>query len=808
MSIIQRTSFSRASVYSTDNEPTSRMGSTVLIGNDIAIEEKTEETLVPKKELVRRQKRSKPQKITKTPVENKPRKVVKKPQKAVPSQAILPTIVKSQKSLVSSKETSRKFTLRDRFSRNYLLDSPGNRSSVMSVGSNTSVLSRASTSSRRSRTRTSSNKLPTNKSGFWGPYRIFVLKSKKPQTAEIVQNYLTDTFNVEVQIVESSESLNSMRFNTPSDSDSKKALTSILSESDTEMELTVSDQESDVEEPEDTKQSERLRFLEIFGSLPDINKLSASDSVESIQFTKEKEKVLPVVKSDRDRKESDSFADLQVEDEYTEFLDQKTHSLEISSESVSETDEEIYNDGTIPEESQDKDISEHLLSIQIRSTVFDASSSDLFNEIHMTNVAMVEQFLSGLINEVVKYDESTSVRLGRLLDKEKMLEELYLLVIDYQCEMHRNQVLERSVSDYYVRRKEFSLVSDDKQIDTINRERLMSALIELDNRLEQVKLTEELSAKQVKALIEKEAEARALDAQILAKFEAKVRETLCKDELDRITIVVNDLLKKMNKARDETSEVREELLCSASFAGPKEQKEIELKRFRDRKTYDVHAMAHLKNKQKINEELLNNMKSKLKTQQKLEKDLRARHYREMVKHDWVKKKILKLKRAGCLMHYPDLLLDYDATVDHVRRKRLVVRKLHQEHLRLEERILEVDTHIKTINTSLRTKLSFASVSLSRLSNKSLSGIRREIHFQQLSETHAQDLNSLFTEWCIRSHAAGHVLAAGIKNVHALASRHDATRKAIRIASQINSLPQCEKCTCAKEVQAFEDKSIR
>ncbi|KMY90652.1 polyamine-modulated factor 1-binding protein 1 [Drosophila simulans] len=757
MSIIQRTSFSRASVYSTDNEPTSRMGSTVLIGNDIAIEEKTEETLVPKKELVRRQKRSKPQKITKTPVENKPRKVVKKPQKAVPSQAILPTIVKSQKSLVSSKETSRKFTLRDRFSRNYLLDSPGNRSSVMSVGSNTSVLSRASTSSRRSRTRTSSNKLPTNKSGFWGPYRIFVLKSKKPQTAEIVQNYLTDTFNVEVQIVESSESLNSMRFNTPSDSDSKKALTSILSESDTEMELTVSDQESDVEEPEDTKQSERLRFLEIFGSLPDINKLSASDSVESIQFTKEKEKVLPVVKSDRDRKESDSFADLQVEDEYTEFLDQKTHSLEISSESVSETDEEIYNDGTIPEESQDKDISEHLLSIQIRSTVFDASSSDLFNEIHMTNVAMVEQFLSGLINEVVKYDESTSVRLGRLLDKEKMLEELYLLVIDYQCEMHRNQVLERSVSDYYVRRKEFSLVSDDKQIDTINRERLMSALIELDNRLEQVKLTEELSAKQVKALIEKEAEARALDAQILAKFEAKVRETLCKDELDRITIVVNDLLKKMNKARDETSEVREELLLvqhrlqalknkseklenlggglrvleyisnqarNNALRLKIKEKEIELKRFRDRKTYDVHAMAHLKNKQKINEELLNNMKSKLKTQQKLEKDLRARHYREMVKHDWVKKKILKLKRAGCLMHYPDLLLDYDATVDHVRRKRLVVRKLHQEHLRLEERILEVDTHIKTINTSLRTKLSFASVSLSRLSNKSLSGIRR------------------------------------------------------------------------------------
>lgn len=566
MSIIQRTSFSRASAFSTDNEPTSRIGSTVWIGYDIAMKEKTEETLVAKKEskdvtkeVLRQQQKSKPQRITKTVVENKPRKVAKKPQQAVQSQAILPTIAKSQKSLVSSKETSRKFFFRDRFSRNYLFDSPGNRSSVMSMGSNTSVLSRTSTSSRRSRTRTSSNMLPANKSGFWGAHRIFLLKPKKPKIAEIVQNSLADSHNVQVQIVESSESLSSIYFNTTSDSDSKKGLTSILSEFETEKEFTVSDQESDVEDPEDKKQSERIRFLEIFGSLPDINNLSASESVESIQLIKEKEKVLPAVKNDRDQKEPDSFADLQVEDEYTENLDQKTHSLEISSESLIETDEEIYND-IVPEESQDNDISGHLLSIQIRSTILDASTSDLFNEIHMTNVAMVEQFLTGLINEVVKYDERTSVRLRRLLDKEKMLEELYLLVIDYQYEMHRNQALERSVADYYVRRKEFSLVSEDKQIDTINRERLMSALVELDNRLEQVQLTEKLSVKQVNTLIEKEEEARALDAQIIAKFEAKVRETLCKEGLDRITIVVNDLLKKMNKTRDETSDVRKELL--------------------------------------------------------------------------------------------------------------------------------------------------------------------------------------------------------------------------------------------------------
>ncbi|EDW90197.2 unconventional myosin-XVIIIa [Drosophila yakuba] len=772
MSILQRTSLSVTSQEarnSTDFERASRLGSSILNINRIAIKELPKETPVTTeyskdetKKLIKHLKRPKAQGVTKTMVGNKSRKVATKPREAVPSHAILPSIKKREKSQASSKETSRRSSQKlyflDRFSRNYLFDSPANRSSVMSMGSSTSVLSRNSTSSRRSRGRNSGNRRPINKAGYWGRYKIYVLKPKKPKLAEIVQDTPTDSYNVQIQIVESLESLHSIHHQqyTISDSDSKKALTSIYSETDSETESTVSEHGSDFQDTAYEEHSERLKFLKIFGSLPDISNLSASDNAENIELPKEKDKLIAVVQKKKDQRESDSFADLQVDTEYTENLDQKTHSLEIGSESVIETDNEIYNE-IVDHESPDKDISEHLFGIRINSTIFNDSTSDLFNEVHMANVAVVEQFLTSLINDVVEYDERTSVRLRRLLDKEKMLEELSQLVIEYQYEIHRNQALEKITTDYYVRRKEFSLVSEEKQIDTINRERLMAALVELDDRLQQIKLTEELSVKQINDLMEQEAAARALDDQILATLEAKVRETVCKEGFDRVTIVVNDLLKKMNKTRAETSAIREELLFvqhrlqalktkseklenlgnglrvleyisnhaeNNALSLKNKEKEIELRRFRDRKTYDLHAMAHLKNKKKMNEELLENLKTKLKTLLQKKKHLRARHYQEMVRHERVKKKILKLKRDGCLMHYPDLLLDYDATVNHVRSKQLVVRKLRLEHIRLEEKISEVDTHIQTLHTSLRTKLSLASVSLKRLSNKSQVRIKR------------------------------------------------------------------------------------
>ncbi|XP_070075776.1 centrosomal protein of 135 kDa isoform X1 [Drosophila takahashii] len=751
MSIIQRTSYSLVTPTTPHSiesiEPRSRIGSTILIENETIEKKKTDIKLASKtvtKKFLKKgpAKREKTSEATRTRVKKGPLKGAKSPRSKVLSRNNSPTIVKDGKSRGSSREasqrSSQKFNFRDRSSRSLLLDSPANRTSLFSLASDISLSSRLSTSSRRHKSRAIRSKSSITKTGYWGRHRIHLLKTEKPQEADDVQKDNSDADNTQIEFVESSES-DSVEINTISDSDSRKALTSILSGSETETESTLSELECGLEEPEHDGQAERLNFLQIFGRLPDINLLSASGSAEIVEVPNQEGRFLPAldVGSYRSR-ETDSSTDLEVEEEYIENPDLRTFSSEISLGSLTDGDEEIE---IVPQKIPDEDVSEYLLSIRPRTTIF-SDTSPIDDEVSLANAEVIENFLIVIINEVVEYAERTSVRRGRvsrLLDKEKMLEELHHLVIDYQSELHRNHGLEKVTTEYYVRRKEFDLVIVPKQIDTIYRERLISAQVELDNRLEQMKQTEELCHKQIQDLTEELAVSRRLNAEKVTQFEAKVRETLCKEGCDHLKLVIEDLFRKMNTVRDEMSHMRGELIfiqhrlqalknkseklenlgnglrvleyisnqgSNYALKQKLEDRDLELKRLRERQIHAFHAMAHWMNKKKMNEELLRKMKAKLKSQEQLKKDLRDSLFKERVQHKHLKKQTTKLKTAGCLMHYPDLLRDYDATESHLRTKRVLVRKLYIEHNRLEQKISEVDASIDRFTSALRSKHSF------------------------------------------------------------------------------------------------------
>ncbi|KAH8366411.1 hypothetical protein KR084_004507 [Drosophila pseudotakahashii] len=758
MSVIQRTSYSLVTPTTEHSiesiEPRSRIGSTILNGNETVEKKKTEVKLASKtvtKKFIKKEAvvRDKTSGATRTRVKKGSLKGDKSPRNKVLSQNNSPTIAKDGKSRGSSIEASRrssqKFNFRDRSSRSLLLDSPANRTSLFSLASDISVSSRLSSSSRRHKSRNNRSKSSITRTGFWGRHRIHLLKTERPQEADGAQKDYSNTDNKQIELVESSES-DSMEKDTISDSDSRKALTSLLSGSETETESTVSELEYVVDEPVHDGQAERLNFFQIFGRLPDINLLSASNSAEIVEVPNQEGRFLPALDAGSYRsRESDSSTDLQVEEEYIENQGLRTCSSEISEGDLTDSDEEIENE-VVPLKAPEEDVSECLLSIRPRTTIF-IDSSPIDDEVSLANTEVIENFLIVIINEVVEYAERTSVRrgrLGRLLDKEKMLEELSQLVIEYQSEMHRNHGLEKVTTEYYVRRKEFDLVIVPKQIDTIYRERLMSAQVELDNRLEQMKQTELLYHKQIQDLNEELAVARNLNAEKVARFEAKVRETLCKEGCDHLKQVIDDLFRNMNTVRDEMSHMRGELIyiqhrlqalknkseklenlgnglrvleyisnqgSNYALKQKLEDRDLELKRLRERQIHAFHAMAHWMNKKKMNEELLFKMKSKLKTQEQLKKDLRDSLFKEMVQHKLLKKRTTKLKEAGCLMHYPDLLRDYDETENHLGTKRVVVRKLRLEHKRLEQKILEVDATIDLLTSALRSKQSFFSGSL-------------------------------------------------------------------------------------------------
>jgi len=273
--------------------------------------------------------------------------------------------------------------------------------------------------------------------GFWGPNRVHLLKTERPKKADEVQAENPVVDKVQVEIEESSDS-DSIELNTMPEWDSMKALTSLLSISETETESTT-ELENGIQEQEDDKPAERLNFLKIFGRLPDITALSPSDSVEVIQIPNVDGKFVPTVDEGSYRSsKSVSAEDLQVENEFTENLEVKPSSSGISLEDSTCSNEEVECE--IVEKPPEEDISDYLLSIRPRLTVFNDSSSSSGEQVISINREIVEIFLIGLINQTVRHAEITSVRLGRLLDKEKLLKELRGLANDYQSELQRYNI--------------------------------------------------------------------------------------------------------------------------------------------------------------------------------------------------------------------------------------------------------------------------------------------------------------------------------------------------------------------------------
>ncbi|XP_016978406.2 uncharacterized protein LOC108044063 [Drosophila rhopaloa] len=757
MSFTFRTSseVSGGTAASTDSESRNR-SSSVSIYYQPMIRKKNEENSGPKAVS----KKSPKKEVTSSKKATKVAKTSgKSPRKMWQARDTFNTIPKWEKSRASSREPSRrwsqKFSFRDRLSRSSLFDSPSDQTSLMTMASQASILSRVSTISRRSRSpRKRSNQPSLNKPGFWGRHRIHLLKAVKPKVEEVVDKVLdkspdtSETERIQIKYIKSSDTT-SIRINTISDSDSKRVLTSLISDYESDRESSASELDIRVEKQEDREQVKRINFLNLFGRLPDINMISPTSSKDIVDIPEEEKIVVAAVDKRTYRpSKSETSMDFEKENENTENLYTQTVTSEISSEAAVEIDDEIESEEA-PDEAEVEDIREFLLSIRPRATIFDQIISGRDSELHLANKNMVKQFLAGLMNDVVQYAENTSVRMGRLLDKEKMLEELHQLSDDYQYEMHRNQALEKITTEYYVWRKEIASVSKPKHIDVINSERFMSALVELDDRLYQKQNIKKTSSKQICDLKEQLSVARNQDAQKIRHLEEKIRESLCKEGWDHLNIVVDEILQNMSNVRDDISHLREELFSvqhrlqaiknksqkmenlgnglhvneyisnqahNQSLGIKVGEKDLELRRLRDRTTYAIHAMTHWTNKKMMNEELLENMKSKLQTQEERKKDLRDRLHVEMVRHKELKRQDKKLRTAGCLMHYPDMLRDYDATVKFLKTKRKVVRQLRLEHKRLEQRNLEMDNNIR-LTSVLRTKLSFVSGSFGPNSKK-------------------------------------------------------------------------------------------
>ncbi|XP_064537364.1 uncharacterized protein LOC135427697 isoform X2 [Drosophila montana] len=255
----------------------------------------------------------------------------------------------------------------------------------------------------------------------------------------------------------------------------------------------------------------------------------------------------------------------QVEEESSsEIVSSTSHSL-LNLDSLSDGDYELFRISAkqIAEVDEDKDIARTLTSIVVRNSKMGMVNFLDANAENQRQAAIdaSEYFLEELVQRTVAHSEQDSVRLRRLLDKDKLIRQLIPLMQQFKEEQLLKTKLEQRVADHFVRKKLFIFVKIPKTFDALNYQRRQSSLVELDRLLEVHNRTFDLAQLQSLKLTEELEKTRIYSDQKVQVFEQLVRTTLlANDSFTHLAGMVNEVLTSMRHFRDELSELRLELL--------------------------------------------------------------------------------------------------------------------------------------------------------------------------------------------------------------------------------------------------------
>ncbi|XP_068146000.1 putative leucine-rich repeat-containing protein DDB_G0290503 [Drosophila tropicalis] len=500
--------------------------------------------------------------------------------------------------------------------------------------------------------------------------------------------------------------------------------------------------EGDVVSEVEDEQSKRFSFLEALRDLPDINDLSETISEDLIPSNEEdidnpvQQHVAStdgtVSASFDARNESSEVLDTE-NIEYDTFIDR--HSSDESSiitldgliESDDNDDDFVKQKNAKPLEVTFIDITNTMKELKPRNTdlvLEKIEDENMIPVVHEVAVKICHQFVNRMINYTVTYSENYTNKLRRLLDKHKLMTKLSSLIGDYQDEKLTNTRLEKIVSDYFLKKKQFSSLSHAKERDIFYETCLADALKELDRHLIAKKEIIDKHQTTTSILREKVEEARIRSTQTLYDFETLVKQTLCnRDDYDHLNQMVLNLLKQMERFRNEMYDTRF-ALCVAQhqFADTKSQtlkmedlgnglnvneylatqaetetlaskiaeRNGDLKRLGERFNFGMHAMAHWKCKEQIFQSNLLIMKQNLRSRELAKQSKRELIYQGKLKHNKIMKEINELRSSGWLAHYPALKHDYDQTQKCVKKKKESIAKLKEELNRLEHRIEQIE----------------------------------------------------------------------------------------------------------------------
>lgn len=120
------------------------------------------------------------------------------------------------------------------------------------------------------------------------------------------------------------------------------------------------------------------------------------------------------------------------------------------------------------------------------------------------------------------------------------------------------------------------------------------------------------------------------------------------------------------------------------------ERNVDLKRIRDQYHSDLHINQHCRERSHAISAMLKLRQHKLKEALKIQQQLRENLNKAKIERRRIRNLHSDLAYQGGLLGVPSLMHDYDATVEKVNAKRVVVNDLRTIVLRLTQRISDLE----------------------------------------------------------------------------------------------------------------------
>ncbi|XP_067633961.1 cilia- and flagella-associated protein 184-like [Eurosta solidaginis] len=416
---------------------------------------------------------------------------------------------------------------------------------------------------------------------------------------------------------------------------------------------------------------------------------------------------------------------LEVEEEVEEEEEEPAHLSSSSDILISEDDELLelikseHEEMEQPKQLDDTQVVETFMEMEKEHVIEGVIEFDWVayqRELEIQKITTdAREFLTDLIEKAVDKSEYIHPNdlLREKLDKETLIDEISSKLQELEAQQRKRLFLNRRVCDYFYRKGQYRVFAEDLSSESLKFavDRYKEVTMRLDQMLareEEVKMNAEA---QIEQLTYRKSILKIKNKEKLEELEQLVRKTFAYHG-EHLSTVANSLLRSMSKLREEVSAVRyaliknqhtnatlmeqlknledlgnnlhlrdyENLQTEVQALDKKiEERNVDLKKSRTRCNSKVHIMGHLKEKQAM-------LRNKVQIQRLFLSDLleqkqiaRESVFKAKTARKKIREDIKELSFQCGLLDKPALMLDYDVTVNEVKKATVRVEALRHKH---------------------------------------------------------------------------------------------------------------------------------